>query len=254
MLSAIVDISERKQAEKAIQRYTAELERSNRDLDQFAYSASHDLKAPLRAADQLAQWVMEDSGPSLSEESRRDLELMRKRLARMQHLLDDLLAYSRVGRTQQHPEVVDTAALVHEVVDLLALPAGFQVTVAPMPILTTSRAPLAQVFRNLLGNAVKHHHRENGIVSVSAADQGNLVEFVVQDDGPGIAPEFHHQVFQMFQTLKPRDQVEGSGMGLALVKKIVENQGGRITLESAPGKGAAFRFTWPRRPVQANEK
>ena len=91
-------------------------------------------------------------------------------------------------------------------------------------------------------------------IRISAADQGNLVEFVVQDDGPGIAPEFHHQVFQMFQTLKPRDQVEGSGMGLALVKKIVENQGGRITLESAPGKGAAFRFTWPRRPVQANEK
>jgi PAS domain S-box-containing protein len=246
VLSAIVDISARKEAENAIQRYTAELERSNRDLDQFAYSASHDLKAPLRAVDQLAQWVEEDSGPRLSDESRRDLELMRKRLARMQNLLEDLLAYSRAGRSRHQPETLNAADVVHEVVELLDLPADFKVAVSAMPTLTTSRAPLAQVFRNLIGNAVKHHDRESGTVTLSAAERGHFVEFVVQDDGPGIAPEYHHRIFQMFQTLKPRDQVEGSGMGLALVKKIVESQGGQVSVKSAPGNGSSFRFTWPR--------
>ena len=246
VLSAIVDISARKEAEKAIQRYTAELERSNRDLDQFAYSASHDLKAPLRAVDQLAQWVVEDAGPRLSDESRRDLELMRKRLARMHHLLEDLLAYSRAGRTRHQPESLNAADLVREVVELLALPADFKVITSPLPTLTTSRAPLAQVFRNLISNAVKHHDKGMGTVTVSAADRGDFVEFMVRDDGPGIAAEFHHKIFQMFQTLKPRDQVEGSGMGLALVKKIVERQGGQVSVDSTPGKGAAFRFTWPR--------
>lgn len=246
-IAIVEEITERKRAEQAIQRYAADLERSNRDLDQFAYSASHDLKSPLRAIDNLAHWIAEDAGALLPAPTRADLELMQQRIKRMERLLDDLLAYSRVGRGTSHKrEIVETGALVREVLALLCPPETFTVEVGPLPTLTTHRAPLEQVFRNLIGNAIKHHDRRDGLVEISSRDAGAFVEFTVRDDGPGIPPEFHEQVFKMFQTLKPRDQVEGSGMGLALVKKIVENQTGQISLESAAGKGAAFRFTWPK--------
>ena len=246
-IAIVEDITERKRAEQAIQQYAADLERSNRDLDQFAYSASHDLKSPLRAIDNLAQWIAEDAGALLPAPTRADLELMQQRIKRMERLLDDLLAYSRVGRGASHKlETVETGALVREVLALLCPPETFTVEVRPLPTLTTHRAPLEQVFRNLIGNAIKHHDRRDGRVEVSSRDAGAFVELTIRDDGPGIPPEFHAQVFLMFQTLKPRDQVEGSGMGLALVKKIVENQRGQITLESAIGQGATFRFSWPK--------
>lgn len=240
------DISERKQREEQLRQTADDLRRSNQELEVFAYSTSHDLKAPLRAVDHLAQWIADDAGHLLPETSRRDLDLMRQRLARMQRLLDDLLAYSRVGRIKHEVEVVDTANLVRAQVELLGLSADFTVTVGALPVLRTCKPPLEQVFRNLISNAVKHHDRSEGKVEVSATDRGTFVEFVVRDDGPGIAPEFHERIFQMFQTLKPRDQIEGSGMGLALVKKIVEGQGGSIELKSTPGSGTAFLFTWPR--------
>jgi signal transduction histidine kinase len=117
-----------------------------------------------------------------------------------------------------------------------------------LPEIRTLRAPLRQVLLNLITNAVKHHDRPDGTITVSAADAGELVEFTVSDDGPGIPGEFQERVFGMFQTLKPRDEVEGSGMGLAIIRKVVELQGGRISLESE-GRGCTFRFTWPRTPA-----
>lgn len=243
-IAIVEDITKRKQAEQAIQRYAEELERSNRDLDQFAYSASHDLKSPLRAIDNLAQWIVEDAGSLLPAPARADLDLMQKRIKRMERLLDDLLAYSRAGRVAHKPETIKTAALVREALALLCPPETFTIQVGELPTLTTLKTPLEQVFRNLIGNAIKHHDRRDGHVEISAQDLGPFVEFTIRDDGPGIPLKFHAQVFLMFQTLKPRDQVEGSGMGLALVKKIVENQKGQISLESALGQGSTFRFTW----------
>jgi signal transduction histidine kinase len=134
---------------------------------------------------------------------------------------------------------------------LLAPPAGFTIHLAEkLPTFFTERVPLETVFRNLLGNALKHHDRpQTGQVSVSATEQATVVEFTITDDGPGIDPEFHERIFQMFQTLKPRDQIEGSGMGLAIVKKLVENYGGTVQVESSVGQGATFRFTWPKAPT-----
>ncbi len=237
------DITERKRGAEELKRYAAELERSNRELDQFAYSASHDLKAPLRAVHNLARWIAEDC-LLLPETARRDLQLMEQRIVRMERLLDDLLAYSRIGRVQHRVQRVDSRELVRDVIKLLALPEGFTIVIGKLPVLSTEHTPLEQVFLNLIGNALKHHDRADGRIEIAARDLGDKVEFVVRDDGPGIPAEYHEQVFQMFQTLKPRDEVEGSGMGLALVKKIVENQGGVVTLASKPGQGAAFHFTW----------
>ena len=241
------EVHDRKLAEERISTYSAELERSNRELDQFAYSASHDLKAPLHAVQNLADWIKEDGGDALPAVCQEHLALLRQRTARMERLLDDLLEYSRVGRVAHKPEKIDTESLVSDTVALLAPPASFTVEVGSLPDLTTYRAPLEQVFRNLIGNAVKHHHNGSGRIEVLAgSSNGKLEEFIVRDDGPGIDPKYHEQVFEMFHTLKPRDQVEGSGMGLALVKKIVENRGGTVKLESALGQGTTIRFTWPR--------
>jgi PAS domain S-box-containing protein len=234
--------------EARVRERTAELERSNRELDQFAFVASHDLKAPLRSIVLLAEWITEDAGPALSPKSLQHLDKLNNRVRRMERLLDDLLAYSRVGRTSQPPERVDTRLLVQETVDLLNLPPGFQVILPPtMPILFTARVPLATVFRNLIQNACKHHdHPEHGCVTIHAEDLRDAIQFTVADDGPGIPAEYHDQVFELFRTLKPRDQVEGSGMGLSVVKKTVESRGGSIRLTSIPGEGASFTFTWPK--------
>jgi PAS domain S-box-containing protein len=253
------DITERKQVaatlealnaslEQRVRERTAELERSNRELDQFAYVASHDLKAPLRGIDHLASWITQDAGALLPAPSLEHLAKLRGRVQRMDRLLDDLLAYSRVGRFDGSPEPVKMAALIKDVVALLALPAGFTVTLADdLPTLRTPRAPLEMVFRNLIGNACKHHPQPaTGVVQISAQAQGAFVEFCVRDNGPGIDPRFHERIFGVFQTLQPRDQVEGSGMGLALVKKSVEHRGGQVRVESVVGQGATFWFTWPK--------
>ena len=161
-------------------------------------------------------------------------------------LLDDLLQYSRAGRMEGEVRRVDTGALVGDIVSYLDPPPGIEVvTVGKMPVFQTAKAPLTQVLQNLISNAIKHHDREKGTIEISAVDYGDSYEFAVADDGPGIPAEFHERVFRMFQTLRPRDEVEGSGVGLAVVKKVVEWQGGVVFLESQPGmRGTTFRFTW----------
>ncbi len=233
--------------EARVQERTVELQRSNKELDQFAYIASHDLKAPLRAIDNLAGWIAEDAAALLPPQSQEHFAKLKSRVRRMEKLLDDLLAYSRAGRHLHQPEWVDTEELVRDVTSLLAPPSGFVLDVpAPLPKVFSERVPLETVLRNLIGNAIKHHEQPHAAsVTISAQGEDGWIEFTIQDNGPGIEPQHHDRIFQVFQTLKPRDQVEGSGMGLAVVKKIIESRGGRIQVISQPGQGAAFCFTWP---------
>ncbi len=239
--------AEQAQAEQMLRRNAAELERSMRELDEFAYVASHDLKSPLQGIRTLASWIEEDNADSLSDKSRRHLRQMQQRVTRLDALLDDLLQYSRAGRVDRDIVDVDTTELVHDAAALLGPPDGVTVSVADgAPRFRTARVPLEQVFRNLINNAIKHHDRGAARIEVGYADCGERFEFSVADDGPGIEPQFHEKVFQMFETLTPRDRVEGSGMGLAVIKKIVETFGGTIRVRSAPGRGATFLFTWPK--------
>jgi len=213
--------------------------------------ASHDLKAPLRGIASLAQWIEDDLGEKLSSEGRRYLQLLQSRIQRMDALIDGLLQYSRAGRVRNRIETVDIAAVLAEVLEMLTPPAGVNIEIAEnMPVFETERVPLQQVLLNLVANAIKHSGRRDTNVRIGVRDTGDFYEFTVQDNGCGIPRQFQSRVWDIFQTLRPRDQVEGAGIGLALVKKNVEARGGRAWLESAESKGTAVYFLWPKRAEQ----
>jgi len=224
-----------------------ELAKSNRDLDDFAYIASHDLKAPLRGIDQLANWLKEDIEAGEMDDVNDHLLLMRQRIQRLEKLLNDLLAYSRVNKQENRLTTVDCKEMIDDLFFMASPPAGFRLTVhKPMPSFTTVGTPFEQIFRNLLGNAIKHNPLGNGHIQVRCHEHDEYYKFSVEDDGPGIASDYHELIFKMFKTLKPRDETEGSGMGLTLIKRIVEHYKGSVYLESAEGQGCIFYFTWPK--------
>lgn len=244
---AFNDISERKSAERDRDRLINALARSNQELDQFAYVASHDLKAPLRGIANLSEWVEEDLGDNVPEDVRKKMDLIRGRVHRLEALIDGILQYSRAGRVHSSVETVDTAALLAEVVELLAPPPEVTVTIRPnMPTLTSERTPLQQVFLNLISNAIKYNRRPGATIDVTVRDAGRFYAFSIADNGAGIAPEYHDRIFGIFQTLESRDKVEGTGIGLSVVKKMVELRGGSITIDSDVGRGATFTFQWPK--------
>jgi PAS domain S-box-containing protein len=245
-LAGIVDITARHAIEQEREQQRLDLVRSNADLEEFAYIASHDLKAPLRGISHLVQWISEDNAMTASPETLENLKMLRARVTRLQMLLDGLLAYSRVGRERAAVEAVDIAELVDDIVAMLAPPSGFVVACkGRMPVLRTHRAPIRVVLENLIGNALKHHDRAEGRITVAARMLEGMAEFRVSDDGPGISPWFHDRIFMIFETLASREDVESSGIGLAIVKKKVEGHGGRIRVESAPpARGCSFVFTW----------
>ena len=232
------------------------IEEINKELAEFAYAASHDLKAPLRVIDNASRWIEEDLQTHLTGEVRENMNLLRSRVGRMEKLLDDLLDYSRIGRSfdDRFSEVISGRLLMENVLGLLCPPDTFIVTATPaFMAVEVARMPLQQILMNLIGNAIKHHDRKSGRIDVAVEDAGAFHRFSVKDDGPGIPPQFHEQVFKMFQTLKPRDQVEGSGMGLAMVRKNIDVFGGTLELDSTEGKGSTFRFSWPKRQQLVRE-
>jgi PAS domain S-box-containing protein len=255
IFSMAIDITERRKIELELEAKQAELLRSNKDLEQFAYVASHDLKAPLRAIELLVQWIAEGLAGYDKNNVQENLGLLAKRTQRLNRLLDDLLAYSRAGRKVGAYRETDSHAVVLDVAQLVNPPPTISISIdGQLPAFQTHPAPLEQVFRNLIGNAIKHHPGPQGRVVVSCEEHDDHYVFAVADDGEGIPAEYADRVFEMFQTLKPRDQVEGSGMGLAIVSRIVQWQGGRVWFEPAPaGRGTVFKFQWKKQgPQPAN--
>ncbi|MFC3151274.1 CHASE domain-containing protein [Litoribrevibacter euphylliae] len=240
VLTTIVDISE-------TQNIMEELKRSNKELDDFAYVASHDLKAPLRGIIQLSSWIEEDAWNEIGDESKQHITLLKGRTKRLERLLDDLLAYSRIGRSEGNTVEVHVSDMVKEIFSLLSPPDGFQLFCEePLPVFQTLQPPFEQIFRNLISNAIKHHDQDTGCIRISCSETATDYVFTVSDDGPGIDQQHHEKVFEIFQTLKPRDEVEGSGMGLAIIKKILDFYKANITIIPLEGRGTAFVFTWPK--------
>jgi PAS domain S-box-containing protein len=245
---AAIDITDRN-------RNQADLEQRNRELDSFVYVVSHDLKAPLRAVANLSQWIEDDLEGQLTADTQSQMNLLRSRVNRMSSTIDGLLDYARVGRSEDAVELVELAGLLADVIDSVAPPPTFTIDLpAELPTLSTKRTPLFQVFVNLVGNGIKHHHSEAGTIQISIlqrrgyanAERGDFYEFAIADDGSGIAPEHHDRMFKIFQAVNPQNRSDSTGIGLAIVKKIVEAEGGMIWLESELGKGTTFYFTWPK--------
>lgn len=228
----------------------ADLERRNEELGSFAHVVSHDLKAPLRGIASLSQWLQEDLGDRLDEESRARLDLIQERITRMDALINGLLGFARAGQAKSEPTRVDIARLVATVVSDLGPLNGIRVEVADsLPVVFGDQIRLRQVFQNLIGNAVKHHPGPTGSVEISCAESEGQWEFSVRDDGNGIDPRHHQRIFMIFERLGTQDDGESTGVGLAVTKKIVENAGGTIGVRSdgVPGSGSTFHFTWPKK-------
>jgi signal transduction histidine kinase len=206
------------------------------------------LKAPLRAMEQLAGFVLEDAGQLLPEESHRDLEQVQQRSKRLIGLLDGLLQYSRIGRREGSPTWVDTNVMLAELVDLCVPADRFEVeiTSSSLPAVYAPRPAVELVFRNLLMNAVKHSDLDHGRIQISCHSEDRCDCFTVTDDGPGIPSTQRDKVFELFQTLKGRIVNEASGMGLALVKRTIETHGGTIDLVGSDGRGTNAELRWPR--------
>jgi light-regulated signal transduction histidine kinase (bacteriophytochrome) len=237
------DITDRKQAQ-------ADLEERNQELDSFVFVVSHDLKAPLRAVANLSQWIEDDLGGQLTGDTQSQMNLLRSRVNRMSATIDGLLEYARCGRSEDKIETVAVARLLADVIDSLVPPPTFTIDLpAELPTIITKRIPLFQVFVNLVGNGIKHHHSEAGKIQISIAERGDFYEFAIADDGSGIAPEHHDRMFKIFQAVNPQKRSDSTGIGLAIVKKIVEAEGGTIWLESELGRGTTFYFTWPKHSV-----
>ena len=233
---------------RELEQINDELQKSNKELETFAYVASHDLKSPLRGIAQLSTWIEEDLASGENDAVKNHTELLRNRIKRMEKLLDDLLIFYRAGKAEGDVVRVDMNQMVNEIFEIQNNKPGLRLVINnSLPTLDTFTTPLELVVRNLFSNAIKHHDKDEGLIQISSKTiDENFMEISVCDDGPGVPEKFHDRIFGMFQTLKPRDELEGSGMGLALIKKLVEGYGGRVTIKSE-GRGACFNFSWPLR-------
>jgi light-regulated signal transduction histidine kinase (bacteriophytochrome) len=244
---AVNDITERKLAEKRQGKLLEELESANRELKDFAYIVSHDLKAPLRGIRTLADWLMTDYAEKLGTDAKDQFDLLLKRVTRMHNLIEGILQYSRVGRIKEEKTEIDVNELVKNAIDMIDPPENIEISVEDqMPVLKGQTTRLMQIFTNLISNAVKYMDKPNGSIRIGCIEEQDFWTFSVSDNGPGIEDKHFERIFQIFQTLTPRDQYESTGIGLTITKKIIELYGGRIWLQSVHGEGTTFFFTLPK--------
>ncbi|HNH66288.1 MAG TPA: ATP-binding protein [Bacteroidia bacterium] len=247
------DVNERKKAEIQLNEYLSDLEKTNKELDKFAYIVSHDLKAPLRAIGNLTDWITQDSADSLSDESKENFQIIKGRVKRMEQLINAILEYSKVSKHKGTQELFSFNEIIHNAVDLAGTDSNCKIEISgTMPEYYGDKVKYQQVFMNLISNGIKHNNKEQKKIEICCREEGKFWEFMIKDNGPGIDKRFHEKVFVIFQTLKARDEFESTGIGLSIVKKIVEEAGGSIRIESTPGEGAAFYFTVPKNQIDAS--
>jgi PAS domain S-box-containing protein len=258
-IGACVDITKRKKAEKSLERLNVDLEssvrelsRANKELEEFAYIAAHDLKRPLRGIGTLADWLVTDYADKFDEEGKEQVRLLTARAKQMSALIDSIMQYSRLGQSDQEKQQVDLNAVLSEVISRIAPPENIEITVEnELPALMCKRTHIIQVFQNLLNNAVRYMDKPKGQIKVGYAEEDDSWRFGVADNGPGIEQRHFERIFKIFQTLSPRDGVESPGIGLSIVKKLVELNKGRVWVESEVGQGSTFFFTLPRQSSDA---
>jgi len=247
VLSVSTDITERKRANENQKKLMARLEDVNNELSQFAYAVSHDLKAPLRAINTLSEWLVTDYGDSLDETGQGMITEINQRVHRMFALIEGILRYSRLGRANEVKALVNLTQVSENVVNLISPPAHIEVHVQQdLPNLMAEETRMFQLLQNLIGNAVKYMDKDEGHIYVEGMELEEFWEITIRDNGPGIPEKQHENIFKIFQTLQKSDDINSTGIGLALVKKTVELNGGTIRVESETGNGTSFIFTWPK--------
>lgn len=230
---------------KDLEQMNDRLVKTNKQLDEFVYIVSHDLKAPLRGIASLASFLEDELGPQSSREALEMINMMKSRTGRMQQMIDGILHYSKLSNSCGEKEDVDCKELIMSIIDLVAPPDHIRFDIQDnLPVVRAERIKLHEVLQNLIINAIKYNNPEDGLVRISCVDKQSHWEFCVEDKGVGIKPEHQEKIFGLFQTLQPKDKCDSSGLGLTIVKKIVEQQEGKISISSEFGKGSAFSFTW----------
>ncbi len=228
-------------------RLTEQLETLRQEFKDFVYIISHDLKAPLRAISALTDWIATDYADEFDDEGKEQLKLLTARVKRMQNLMDGVLQYSRIGRVEEQPVSIDLNQLLPQIIETLAPPANIHITVENrLPVIVSQPTRIQQVFQNLLSNAVRFLNKPEGFIKVACAEENGFWKFSVSDNGPGIEQQHFERIFKIFQTLQAKDQLETTGVGLTIAKKIVEVFGGKIWPTSELGKGSTFFFTLPK--------
>ena len=253
LLEAFVDITERLQTEQELEKLNKDLEaavwelrRANKELQEFAYITAHDLKTPLRGIGTLADWISTDYADKFDEEGKKQVRLLVEKAKQMSALIDDILQYSRLGHSSPEKRPVDLNTALSDIIAGIEPPENIHITIEnELPVLMCEKTQIMQVFQNLLSNAVKYMDKPEGQINVGCIEQDGFWKFSIADNGPGIDEKYHKKIFKIFQTLCPQDRVDSTGIGLSIVKKIVELNAGIVWVESELGKGSTFFFTVP---------
>ena len=243
----IREVEEREKSEARQARLLKVLAKANEELKDFAYIISHDLKAPLRGISTLADWIKSDYGDKLDEAGKEQIDLLSSRVIRMHYLIDGVLQCSRIGRIKEEKVQINLNELVPEIIDMISPPEHIKITIEKkLPVIVSENTRIMQVFQNLLSNAVKYMDKPDGWVQINCVEEEGYWIFSISDNGPGIEEKYFDKIFQIFQTLSPRDEFESTGIGLTVAKKIVELYEGKIWVESEPGQGSTFFFSLPK--------
>lgn len=241
--------------EACVAQRTAELHAAQKELQRFAYIVSHDLKEPLRGVHQLSQWLVHDYGSVIDEEGKEMFAMMTHQVKRLINLIDGVLQYSRAGQKMHDETPVNLAALIPEIVESLTPPQTIQITYSPdLPTFLADQTRIRQVFQHLIENAIKFMDKPQGEISIQCRDEGACWQFSVTDNGPGIEARHYERIFHIFRTLRSCDDADSVGVGLAIVKKIVELYGGRVWVESKIGQGSSFYLTFPKHALVEDSK
>ena len=242
-----MEIAEREQAELKLAEMLKKVDNANKELKDFASIVSHDLKAPLRGVKTLALWILDDCGDKFDTKATQQMHLLLDRVERIYNLIDGVLRYSKVGQATGEQVKVNLDAFIPEVIDMVVPPEHIKVTVEnELPSIICEETHIMQLFQNLISNAIKYHDKPQGWIKIACIDDGDFWRFSVSDNGPGIEEKHFERIFRMFQVLSVNENIQGTGVGLTVVKKIVELYGGRIWIESEVGKGSTFFFTFPK--------
>jgi PAS domain S-box-containing protein len=253
-IESFIDITALKEAKKRQDELLERVEKTNQELEDFAYIISHDLKAPLRGINTLATWISTDYADKFDEDGKEQIDLLITRVGRMHDLIEGVLQYSRVGRLREEQVHINLNDLIPEVVDMVCPPDNIKVVVKKeLPVIKYERTRIIQVFQNLISNAVKYMDKPEGLVKIDFNDEGGWWVFSISDNGPGIDEKYFDKIFQIFQSVSQQEGFESTGIGLTVTKKIIELYGGKIWLESNPGQGCTFFFSLPKKESEVHD-